>query len=510
MAVKLAHGLKDGKIVRIKEVKNGLSCGCLCPNPKCRAQLIAVQGRETAWHFRHYADNYHGELERECEGARETAIHLIAKDLLSEELEQILPARVLTIRRHNFDEIKQEHNKFIDCVVQKQTTVVFDSIRSENEYSGHVVTDGSFIKPDVIAVKGEMEIYFEILVTHAVDDLKCEKIKKLGRSCIEIDLRNVDRNVSLEALKLEVLNPKNRRWVCHRKDKDFYLKETKLEETKGQYYRQKRAEEKKKEAELARIKREQEEKAKNLQNYKSFEIDLHKELLSWREGFAEEKIQRFINSEEIEGEESTILNKYDSAAYLSWYSEDENDVEWEINFCGDTYYSYSEHSNDEEKCISQALFNFLLDICGKDAIEQVNLRETRNREEKEKRRLEREEYLKKLEIEKALHEQAEKERVQADLERKKQEIEKNAIIRKNLEIRAKKEHDENKSRFMAAYLKILIRKSINSPLNKDVIPSEIKSMCGFNDQLFIGLRRELQEEKKLKQVPESKLLTAKL
>lgn len=237
---------------------------------------------------------------------------------------------------------------------------------------------------------------------------------------------------------------------------------------------------------------------------------MHKELLSWKRGFAEERIQRFINAEEIEDEGYTILNKYDPTACVKWYSEDENGIDWEIDFCGKIYDSYSDYSLDRKKCISQALFNFLLDVCGQDVIEQVNLRETRAKEEEEKRRLEQEEYLRKLEIEKALREQAEKERAQAELERKRQEIEKEAVIRKRLEIRAKEEHDENKAKFMAAYLKIFSRKSINSPWNKDVMPSEIKSLCGFSDQLFLTLRKELQEEKKLKQVPENKLLTAKL
>jgi hypothetical protein len=514
MAVKLAHGVKNGKVVRIFEVANGLSCGCICPNPKCGAQLIAVQGSEVAWHFRHYIECHNGRMEHECAGAVETAIHLLAKDFLSEKLEQTLPARTVTVRRHNFEEIKQEHKKFRDHVVQEQIVVVFDYMHSENDYATFASTDGSIIKPDVIAAKGDMEIYFEILVTHAVDDVKRERIRKLGKSCIEIDLRCVDRNISMDALRKEVHDPKNRRWVCHRKDDDFLRQARAAEDQKGRFYQQKRAEEEKNKAELARIRREQEEKNRNIANYREFEADFFEEILStnypWRRGFADQRIQRFIGSEAIESEVSTVLNRYDSNASVDWYSEDDEGIEWEISFCGERFYARSCYSHDRLKCIEDALFDFLLSLLSQGVIEEVNSRETKIREEEEKRRIEQEEYLKKLEKEKELREQEEKERQRIELERQKRESERVAAIRQEEEKRARQKHEDNKAKFMDSYIELLRLKSIKSPWNKTITPSEIKAKCGFDDSFFIRLRKELQAEKKLKPVPENKLLTSNL
>jgi len=514
MAVKLLHGVKNGKILRIAEVYNGLSCGCICPNSQCGAKLIAVQGNEVTWHFRHYSESYNGQMEYECAGAIETAIHLLAKDIMAEKMEQVLPPHTVTVRRHNFDEIKIEHKKLRTHEVQKQKVVVFDDMISENNNSVYINTDDSYIKPDVIAVKRGIEIYFEIRVTHAVDEVKREKIQKLGKSCIEIDLRHVDRNISMDALKQEVLNPKNRKWICHRKDDEFYKKAVATEEQTGKIYRQKRVEEEKKSRELLKIKLEQEQKEKNIANYQEFKADFFDEIRSavypWRRGFIDERIQRFISSVEIDNEISTILNKYDDDASINWSSEDEDGIEWEINFCGKIFYSRSYYSEAHYKCIQEGLFNFFKSLLSQDVIEEVNLRETRTRDEEEKRRIEIEQYQIKLEREKELREQEEKERQKAELESQKRETERKVALLKEEENRERQKHAENKEKFMTSYIEIRSRKSIHSPWNKDVTPLEIKEKCGFDDKLFVHLRKELQAEKKLKLVPDNSLLTAKL
>ena len=48
----LHYALLDGELVSIKEVKNGLKCGCVCP--ACGAKLIARQGQkvcERKWNY---------------------------------------------------------------------------------------------------------------------------------------------------------------------------------------------------------------------------------------------------------------------------------------------------------------------------------------------------------------------------------------------------------------------------------------------------------------------------
>ncbi|MFM8332145.1 MAG: hypothetical protein ACKN9T_10690 [Candidatus Methylumidiphilus sp.] len=512
MTVKLVHGVKNGKIVRIAEVENGLSCGCICPNIQCGARLVAVQGKEVAWHFRHYSESYYGQ-EYECAGAAETAIHLLAKDILAENKKQILPARVLTLRRHNFDEIKREHKKFRPYIAQNQMSVTFDEIKSENDYSTYIDTNESSIKPDAIAVKDGIEMYFEIRVTHAVDVIKREKIKNLGKSCIEIDLSHANKNIDIDidTLKKEVLNPKNRKWICHRKDNEFLQKAVAAEEAKGKVYRQKRLEEDKKRLELEKAKREQDEKNRNNANYKKFRDDLF-DILSnnypWSGSFIDERIQKFMHSEDIDDGISTILNKYDVNASMDWHYGDEAGIEWEIHFCGETFYSSSSYDHSEHR--QESLFNFIKNLLPQDAIQEANLRETKNREEKEKRRIEWEELQKKLDREKQLREQEEKDRKKAEIEEHKRESERIAVMRKDAEKRERQKHEEIKKKFLDSYTQIRSHKAIRQPWNTDVTPSEIKAKCGFDDTIFVLIRKELQAEKKLKAVPENCLLTAKL
>lgn len=81
--IKLPFGRNAaGRMVGADEVDNGLACGCFCP--KCDARLVARQGEILRHHFAHH-------VERECEGAGETAIHLFAKQYICESLQLVLP-----------------------------------------------------------------------------------------------------------------------------------------------------------------------------------------------------------------------------------------------------------------------------------------------------------------------------------------------------------------------------------------------------------------------------------
>ena len=70
------------------------------------------------------------------------------------------------------------------------------------------------IIPDVIArIKGR-ELIVEITVTHGVDGEKLKKIKELGLSCIEIDLSDIQRDLSRANLEKVVADETtNKRWL---------------------------------------------------------------------------------------------------------------------------------------------------------------------------------------------------------------------------------------------------------------------------------------------------------
>ncbi len=58
------------------------------------------------------------------------------------------------------------------------------------------------IVPDLIATVNGRDIFIEVFVTHVVDAEKLSVTKELGVPCIEIDLSSVDRNLSMENMKI--------------------------------------------------------------------------------------------------------------------------------------------------------------------------------------------------------------------------------------------------------------------------------------------------------------------
>jgi hypothetical protein len=72
-----------GKMVYIEDVPNGLACNCICP--QCHEPLISRNGGEIReHHFAHVSGN-------ECEGAYETAFHLLAKEIISQAKSVMMP-----------------------------------------------------------------------------------------------------------------------------------------------------------------------------------------------------------------------------------------------------------------------------------------------------------------------------------------------------------------------------------------------------------------------------------
>ena len=78
----LKYGLQGDRLVHIDEVEKGLACNCLCPH--CKSQLIAKKGEHRVKHFAHYklAD---------CDHGTETALHLMAKDIIEKTRTVFVP-----------------------------------------------------------------------------------------------------------------------------------------------------------------------------------------------------------------------------------------------------------------------------------------------------------------------------------------------------------------------------------------------------------------------------------
>ena len=148
--LELCYGMMDGEIVHISEVNSGILQNCLCP--KCKSILIAKKGDIRKHHFAHY--NYEN-----CQGAQETALHLLAKEILYQEKCVCLPYLQdnQDINIKSFDHVALE---------VREVGLIFDALGlSENE-----------------------KLAIEIKVTHEIDDRKRQIVINHGIQMIEIDL----------------------------------------------------------------------------------------------------------------------------------------------------------------------------------------------------------------------------------------------------------------------------------------------------------------------------------
>jgi hypothetical protein len=168
MSAKITLGKIIGieKIAHISKVENGLKCNCECV--ECGEKLIAVNNKNNKKeiHFRH-------EIESDCKGGIETALHLLAKQIVAEN-----------------NSIKLSDSKY------------FDYSKSEIEVflSGY--------NPDVIIKNSDsnQKWLIELAVTSFVGTEKLEKIKKDNLNCLEIDLKKVDRKINPSELKELIIN----------------------------------------------------------------------------------------------------------------------------------------------------------------------------------------------------------------------------------------------------------------------------------------------------------------
>ena len=184
-SLKLPYGLKNGKIVHISEIsesQRGLKCGCVCP--VCNEPLQARIGSKRTKHFAHSSN---------CPTATETALHMMAKDIILNNRRLLLP-----------------HVEFAYDIIKPSK--YFKYTRAEAE----VAMNG--VKPDLMISDGKNTLYIEIVVTHDVDDDKYEKIKAMNISVLKIDLEEYYykslQEGTYEHLEHQIIHQKdNKEWV---------------------------------------------------------------------------------------------------------------------------------------------------------------------------------------------------------------------------------------------------------------------------------------------------------
>lgn len=154
--------------MHIDNASNGLSCNCVCL--KCGEKLEAVQGAIRTKHFRHHNN-------KECEGSQETALHELGKQILVENTQIQVP---------------------------KYGPITYSHPKAEQRIEK--------IRPDVSAQYQEHSIYFEIFVSHMVDDKKDAYIKEKQFKCVEIDLSS-EKSSNYDEIKQNVIESINNKRI---------------------------------------------------------------------------------------------------------------------------------------------------------------------------------------------------------------------------------------------------------------------------------------------------------
>lgn len=206
----LKYGLCSDELKHVSEVKNGLACNCVCSN--CKHPLVAKNNptNKKVAHFAHQSG-------KECDGAIETALHLLAKSIL-------LKTKRLTLPDYHFD-YDQTND---ETIFKESRELAFEEIILEKQ----VEVAGEKIIPDAIGVIQGKQIFIEFANTHFVDQDKKQKIKTLGVACIEVDLREQLLDESLLTSFLNTNTP-SKYWIANpRLDKEYLEHKRKLSEQK--------------------------------------------------------------------------------------------------------------------------------------------------------------------------------------------------------------------------------------------------------------------------------------
>ena len=161
MGAFLTYALDEGgALVHVDDVAKGAKCACRCPH--CNAPLYAKNGGrwpEPGTHIHHFA---HAQG-HECEGAYESSLHLLAKEILQETGRIMLP--------------KSNGSFFPSGSVRIRNVEVE---KWDDRYG---------IRPDAEGIMDNGErLLIEFYVSHKVDNKKRQIIVDNHLKCIEIDI----------------------------------------------------------------------------------------------------------------------------------------------------------------------------------------------------------------------------------------------------------------------------------------------------------------------------------
>lgn len=180
---------EKGHLVHVDDVPNGEVCGCTCP--ECGSKLIAKnKGQHNQHHFAHVGGS-------DCVGAVESALHLMAKEILSEGKKIMLPRYPLQVGG-----------------VRLFQSVIEESYDKELS-----------LRPDCVGDTAGQKLWVEFKRSHEVDTDKAAKIKSAKIECVEIDINACH----LDPLKMKEFleeSSENRQWIYFKGQENSINKQT--------------------------------------------------------------------------------------------------------------------------------------------------------------------------------------------------------------------------------------------------------------------------------------------
>lgn len=176
----------DGRLVGVSEVERGEACGCVCPH--CRRPFVAHKGDTRVHHFQH--KSVPGQPDT-CGGYYETALHILAKQVIGEAERLYLPP------------LEARYDRYKDTLRDGQWAPITD-VRSEVQI-GPIVAD-------IVAQSEGQDVIVEVHVTHRSTPEKLAFLRQTERPAIEIDL-SAAREMAPEQIVAHILGQAPRRWL---------------------------------------------------------------------------------------------------------------------------------------------------------------------------------------------------------------------------------------------------------------------------------------------------------
>lgn len=213
---------EDDSIVPIEKAKPGEK-GYLCPG--CRSAVIVRKGEKRRAHFAHKSVT-------DCQIGYQTALHLLAKEILLREKSFRLP---------NLSDKYFKVNCFSTFVNDGRKVFLSYPLAIQLDLSEAKVTAEVRLQnriPDILIECKGCIYAVEIYVTHKVSDDKIADLRKAGISIIEIDLSEKKEIVSESELTTLLCNETdNKKWLYHPRIKSvpYNIKEWENSINNGKY-----------------------------------------------------------------------------------------------------------------------------------------------------------------------------------------------------------------------------------------------------------------------------------